>query len=175
MKTCYRCGEIKELASFTRDKRLKLGVNNLCKVCRMKERKAWAEANPEKHKSAQDRYRLSDEGRSKQREVHRRWREENPELVKENLRKYWGSGKGRPEYQKKYRQLLKECSEFDLFVLEEAKALSKLRAKTTGIKWSIDHIVPISKGGTHEYKNIQVVPLRWNQGKYNKEGSRFLE
>ncbi len=34
---------------------------------------------------------------------------------------------------------------------------------------SIDHIVPISKGGVHSYDNVQITHLRCNVGKGNRE------
>lgn len=54
---------------------------------------------------------------------------------------------------------------YDLFVLQEARQLTRQRNELTGVKWHIDHIIPISKGGTHEHTNIQVVPAKWNHSK----------
>lgn len=72
------------------------------------------------------------------------------------------------------RSLLKNLTELDKFCLAEAYRLCKLREKQMNMKWEIDHIVPISKGGTNKYYNIQVVPAVWNRRKYNTNTDKFF-
>ena len=62
---------------------------------------------------------------------------------------------------------------FDIFVWQEAKDLCVLRKKHIGSEWQIDHILPVSKGGTNEYTNIQVVPAKWNKQKSNKHSEKY--
>jgi len=47
---------------------------------------------------------------------------------------------------------------------EEAERLTK----ETGIKYSVDHIIPISKGGLHHQDNLQVITLSENSRKGNR-------
>ena len=68
----------------------------------------------------------------------------------------------------------KNLSELDLFVLSEAISLAKLREKMLGIKWHVDHVIPVSKGGASNYGNIQVVPALWNRRKSNKHTGLFF-
>ena len=42
------------------------------------------------------------------------------------------------------------------------------------IKFEVDHIVPISKGGLHHPCNLQVVPKTWNRNKGAKNSDRWL-
>lgn len=42
-----------------------------------------------------------------------------------------------------------------------------------GIKFEVDHIFPISKGGTHEPSNLQVLPIKINRIKGCKEIFRW--
>lgn len=77
-------------------------------------------------------------------------------------------------YQLKKRAADSAMSEFDKLVLAEAVHLCKLRANVFGGKWHVDHVVPISLGGTSEASNIQVVPGLWNQKKSNKHSDRFF-
>lgn len=67
-----------------------------------------------------------------------------------------------------------EISAFDRFCLIEARSLRKLRERLSGIKWHIDHIFPVSKGGKSGYDNIQVVPARWNQSKSDKHTDTYF-
>lgn len=46
--------------------------------------------------------------------------------------------------------------------------------KKLGIKFNVDHIIPLSVGGTHHPSNLQVVPAKWNQSKHNRNTDRWL-
>lgn len=72
------------------------------------------------------------------------------------------------------RSLERDLSEFDRFVLFEAVSLASLRKKTIGGNWHVDHIVPVSKGGTARADNLQVVPAVWNRQKSNLHTKRFF-
>lgn len=59
---------------------------------------------------------------------------------------------------------------------ENYKALVKIRDDATklfGYAWSIDHIIPLSKGGTNAVDNLEVVPLSWNKAKNNRSSESF--
>lgn len=61
--------------------------------------------------------------------------------------------------------------EFDDFVIKEAFILAKLRGKTTGIEWDVDHMIPLqakSASGLHCAFNIQVIPSTLNRKKSNQ-------
>jgi hypothetical protein len=68
----------------------------------------------------------------------------------------------------------KRLAEFDSFVLGEAVRLCKLRTKFTNTVWHVDHIIPVSKGGSSVSNNLQVVPALWNRKKSNKHSERFF-
>lgn len=56
------------------------------------------------------------------------------------------------------------------FFMDEAYRLSALRTKITGIKWEVDHIVPLQSKlvcGLHCEHNIQVIPSLLNKRKSN--------
>lgn len=57
------------------------------------------------------------------------------------------------------------------FFIEEAYALAKLREAATGIKWHVDHVVPLRSAnvcGLHTHSNIQVIPAVANISKSNR-------
>ena len=130
---------------------------------------AWAKANPEKVIEAErNRRALKAE---KRREQTRKWRKENPEKVLEIQRKY---REAHPEVYreatKKYYQANPEVKraaerkrkakkhENSVFEIS-TKELKKLYAgpcsycKASG-EMTLDHVVPISKGGVHGVSNL---------------------
>lgn len=74
----------------------------------------------------------------------------------------------------KRRSLYIESDEFDKFVFSEAHYLRLLRSRQFGFSWHVDHIIPISKGGTNKYDNLQVVPAVWNMQKGNRHSERYI-
>ena len=80
----------------------------------------------------------------------------------------------RLRYQLKRRANEKSLDELSTFVLAEAVSLVRLRNKLGFSKWHVDHVIPVSRGGTSSYDNLQVVPAHWNQSKSNKHNGKFF-
>ena len=60
--------------------------------------------------------------------------------------------------------------EFTKFVYAEAHELRKMRNKTTGIEWHVDHIIPLVSNlvcGLHVWNNFAVIPKVENLRKGN--------
>jgi len=74
----------------------------------------------------------------------------------------------------KKRNAEKMLAPLSKFVLQEAIELRRIRTKSTGIMWHVDHIHPVSLGGSSKYHNLQVVPAKWNQQKSNKHQERYI-
>jgi CRISPR/Cas system Type II protein with McrA/HNH and RuvC-like nuclease domain len=78
------------------------------------------------------------------------------------------------KYQLVRRSNERSLNEIDSLVLLEAIDLCKLRNIVLGGIWHVDHIAPVSKGGTSSFDNLQVVPGLWNRKKSNKHTGRFF-
>lgn len=103
------------------------------------------------------------------------WRIKNAATVRAYGRAWCQLNKEKYALRKQQRRaLLKTAAVFDIFTLKEAAQLCELRQTRTGFKWQIDHIVPLSKGGTHAYSNVQVVPAVWNAAKRDRHEERFF-
>jgi hypothetical protein len=105
------------------------------------------------------------------------WIKNNKERALEIARKV-----GKKRYQTEKRKLwLKERDkrrkpanwdrELTSFVLQEAHALTKLRESHTGVKWHVDHTIPLQGqdvSGLHVWNNLQVLPATVNLRKGNR-------
>jgi 5-methylcytosine-specific restriction endonuclease McrA len=58
-----------------------------------------------------------------------------------------------------------------MFLIHETYHLSNLRTKVTGIKWEVDHIIPLQNElvcGLHVIENLRVIPKSINASKGNR-------
>lgn len=106
----------------------------------------WQLANPEKAKAKS-----------------KRWAMKNRELVNTI----------QPQRRRaaKLNAIPKWFNELDELVIAEAAKLCRMRLKATGIKWNVDHIVPLQSKlvcGFHIGCNIQLLPATLNSSKGNR-------
>jgi hypothetical protein len=122
--------------------------------------------NKEKINARQKLYRDSEEGRKKELARHSKYRK--TEKGKHLNRRITARLKHLR------RTLEKEMTPLDVFTFDEAYDVRVRREKLFGFKWHIDHIIPVTKGGTNAYTNIQVVPASWNSRKGNKHTEKYF-
>lgn len=142
----------------------------------------------EAQKEARRRYESSDKGKAARKRHEATYVLSGKRAIVEARRSAKETSKPRVEAKKRWaklnrdyytadrslrRSLERNLSDFDRFVLIEAVSLARLRSAVTGIKWHVDHIIPVSKGGNAIASNLQVVPGRWNQSKGIRE-TRFF-
>lgn len=66
---------------------------------------------------------------------------------------------------KRQVEINSSCKWRNIFYMNEAYKLAKLRTEKTGIKWHVDHIVPLKSKivcGLHNEFNIRVIDARSN-------------
>lgn len=153
----------------------------------------WRAINPDKYKQIKARCY------SKHRESHiertRAWRERNPEkqsLSSKNWRKNnhekftsilkeWR--KNNPGKQRTYDAIRraekkkgrKDLTKNQLAIITCLYDLSNRLGKKLGIKFHVDHVVPLSRGGKHEPTNLQVMPATLNVQKHARVIYRWAE
>ena len=152
MKTCTKCGIEKAKSEFYKNARTKDELQRICKGCDHAKNKLWQENN-----------------RDKTRAIVQRWRENNREASRKNKREYRKIHKDKVAESCKLRKdrLKQSTPEWaNMFFIEEAYELARIRTKLHGFKWEIDHIIPIAGWvngvhivcGLHVENNLQVIP-----------------
>jgi hypothetical protein len=90
------------------------------------------------------------------------WKRDNPDKVNALcMKRYTGKMQARPKW----------LTEDELWMMDEAYSLAKLREEVVGGKWDVDHIVPLRGKkvcGLHVPWNLAVVPAAVNRSKGNK-------
>lgn len=186
-KICTCCGEEKPFSEFGPDKKGKHGLTSQCHSCKRKKSYAyWNENRDEMNQKQKESYWSSlEESREKAKERTRRYRLKN--LPFDSWDEYAKHTKQESEYKQKCRTYrknkdrLEEVSrasysfgdeEFFNFFMDEARHLSKLRYELTGVKYHVDHIIPLKAGkskvtaqkacGLHTPANVQVISEKSN-------------
>ena len=120
--------------------------------------KEWRKQNPDKY-----------------REQRKRWKKKNPDKVKESQRRYI------KKYPEKIRFLIRKnkrrrdnaegshtFGEWELLKRQYGYCCPACGKCETEIKLEIDHIIPLSKGGSNYIENIQPLCRSCNSKKHDK-------
>ena len=109
-KKCTKCGEVKQIECFSKNKGTKDGYHTWCKLCqkqyRKKNKERIAERNKqyyEENKERNKQYR--EEYKERRAELNKQWRKENKERIVEYAKQYRKKNK---ERNKQYRKKNKE-------------------------------------------------------------------
>ena len=171
VKICNRCNESLTLANFYAEKSAKDGRRTICKSCdnqlkanyysknktKVKQNVAqWKEQNPQKVKKYAQKYFQNIKARDKDKRSaeFKNWRLENPEKDKDRSHRR--------------RARLRNAKTFSV-TSKEIKLLLLKPCFYCGNKSSqIDHIVPLSRGGTHGIGNLIQACAPCNHSKKDK-------
>jgi hypothetical protein len=185
-KVCTKCAVSKSASDFYVDSRRGY-LRGKCKECLKQEektyrtaspqkqsarQKAWREANPDKAKNIAQRHFEKNRDVMYQRTA--KWREANREHCNK-LSCEWAKknpSKASANASKRRAKLLNATPVWADFAAIQIKYdLADWCSKATGIKYHVDHIVPLQGKtvcGLHVPNNLQVIPAKDNQVKHNK-------
>lgn len=167
-KSCSKCKELKSIESFQIDKSRKDGLQPYCKECRKNHQKNYYLTHKQKFNEKQKLNRMLNKDaineyarnyyqlhKAKQSERKRIYNLKNPEVAKN------ASAKRRSRQMK---------NGIYLVTSKELKSLYKSNCFYCGSneKIEIDHIIPISRGGSHSIGNLVPACLSCNRSKNNK-------
>lgn len=172
MKRCTKCGDSKPGIEFHRNKKASDGLDYRCKLCRKYAEAARYKENPLRHLLTGQKW--ARENPKKCAEIMARWRKKNPEKIaamaartRKKCAAKWAA-RAMARHAQKLRATPAWGNEF---FISEAYDLANLRTRLTGIRWEVDHIVPLKSKlvcGLHVEHNLQVIPKAINREKSNR-------
>lgn len=182
-KPCRKCALTRPLTEFHRNRTTRDGRQTICKPCRSvasaeaKEARsvyarAWYEANRDRTKERSRAWHAANRERANERarayyinnrerilENVQRWAAENPEKMAELY------------YRRRVRDREARVGVVDLAALWTGACALCSEPMSLDVAWpdpmskSVDHVIPLAKGGTHEQSNLQWAHLMCNKRK----------
>jgi 5-methylcytosine-specific restriction endonuclease McrA len=174
MLKCTKCKIEKSFSDFSRCKRSKTGYQSSCKQCKIDYREANREGYIDYHKKyrEQNKERISDVKKKsvEKNKAHylmlsKKYREENKERMAAYKRNFKARSLGAEG---------KHTHEDVLFLLKSQGHCCAI-CKQTLHKYHVDHVIPISKGGSNNKDNLQILCRDCNMSKYNKDPIEYIQ
>jgi 5-methylcytosine-specific restriction endonuclease McrA len=176
MKQCTKCKKSKPYTEFWVNRKNKDGYEYYCKSCKSqignrKERDAkYYQKNKSRIIKANRAYELANKERSK--ENHRLYmakrRKEDIEFrLIDNYRSRINVALKGQLKEQTFKEFI-GCSIKQFKFHLESQFTDLMSWENYGIYWEIDHIKPLSKGGSFHYKNTQPLTIPANRSKSNK-------
>ena len=142
--------------------------------------KRWAKENPER--LAQTRKAYQEANRDALLKKKAEYRSANRDLVREQSRQWYAENKDRLKpYRKAARAMRRGVpGKITAAEIREIISLQKERCAVCGVKimkgsWHLDHITPISRGGTNNKQNIQALCPPCNLSKSARDPTEFMQ
>lgn len=192
-KLCRRCDTIKAITEFRKDSSKKSGYGSYCKPCSCNIAKDWQRRNPEKRKARDTAWYLANKGRKKAKDAARLapYRDRRRELDRarhvalgpEGQRERWNRWyRANSEHSLRYKQaqrVIRRSRDADWSLFPESLAYVEIIAADPCVYCgapaeSIDHIVPVARGGSGEWQNLAPACLSCNSSKRDEDLLAFL-
>lgn len=176
MKQCGVCRQNKPLSEFHKCSTSKDGVQHRCKPCACALASKWTRDNPERANANARAW--CERNRERRKEITRLSFQRNytPERGRKAGRERIKGGKyyaWQLSVNAARRAKAKQATPAwaNKFFIEQAYDIARKRSDVTGVKWEVDHIVPLKSDlvcGLHVESNLRVIPAWVNRSKKNR-------
>lgn len=174
MSVCKNCKQEKTIEHFYKSDSPKDGVRSWCRACVSAADDAWRSSQRTQrsgpHPTAVWRKKYPEKNRA----LSKAWRHANPEKAACTAAKYAADNKEKVNKRNaKHRASKLKATPVwaDDFIIEEIYDLAQRRTAATGIRWHVDHIVPLRSNlvcGLHAESNLRVITAQENLTKNNR-------
>lgn len=194
-KRCPKCEQTKPISEWGKNKSKKDGLASECKACHAKAAADWRAANPDeqKRRSREQHHKNRDEANAgrraryranedrertnrktyyektadKQRQTSREWRKNNPEKVREQGRKIRAMRAAVPTEPYTTKDVLERWGSLCHLCGKEIDLTAPRATHTAGWEFGLqlDHVIPISSGGSDILDNVKPAHGKCNIGK----------
>ncbi len=172
MKICKDCKLEKPLFDYHNNKNTKDGVTIVCKPCAIERSRIWQSANKNRVNTVcrKNYAKNLEKSRADRRERVKRWYARNPEVARAATRRW---NQEHPEAKRLSESKRKATKLGNGVFTILPKEINKLLSDTcnncgTYNNITLDHIIPISRGGRHSIGNLQPLCGSCNSSKNAK-------
>jgi hypothetical protein len=192
-KLCRRCDTVKPITEFRKDRSKKSGYGSYCKPCSSEIAKTWQRNNPEKRKARDDAWYAKNKERKaatgtkrrpayreRRREIDRaRWERMTKEQRRERWNSWYRANKAYWNHYRRARNVIRRSQGADWKQFPESLEYVFIIANDPcaycGVPMqSVDHIVPVARGGSGEWMNLAPACLSCNSSKCDDPLLAFL-
>ena len=171
-KNCTKCGVSKSLEKFGKHKKGIHGKNAECKQCQAKREKKYKDARKEHTKEYNLQYKTENREYTLKYATEYAKMKYNTDPIyrfKSNMRTHINVRLKNFLKKKKGKTLDYIGCDWQTFINHlESQFKSEMSWDNYGRYWELDHIKPLSKGGTFHFKNTQPLTVAENRYKSNK-------
>ena len=167
-KACKKCNLVKELDEFYKQKRMRDGHKNVCKVCDIKNAREWQSKHPERYRQNKSNWQRSEQGRVSAKRTRERmgveynrarqeaWRQANREYDLARKREYALQSGNAKRRMRERQQFIEPVDAQVVYEMHGGMCgICKGFIDLTKTGFHVDHVVPLAKGGVHGYINTQ--------------------
>ena len=180
-KKCTKCGEVKDFAEFTKNKKGKFGLQARCRACMNEISRAYHKANKDAIKARKDLDRK--ENPEKYADIERRRHKKHKEKRRKKSKDWTAANPEKARVHWRRRSQRKRASKYgcnsETWDRHVIHAEAGGRCLYCGIKIELDemhadHFIPLVKGGSNLRGNIVCSCASCNLSKHDKMPEDFI-